>query len=78
MRLYHYDAAYETFPEFHLSALHKGYVGIDLFFVLSGFILAFRCGDKFKQKFLRKNFAAFLQARFARLYPAYLAITLLY
>jgi peptidoglycan/LPS O-acetylase OafA/YrhL len=75
--LYHYATA-ATFPVFHLVELRKGYLGVDLFFVLSGFVLALRYGDRFRTALSRNDYAAFLQARFARLYPAYIVITLLY
>jgi peptidoglycan/LPS O-acetylase OafA/YrhL len=75
--LYHY-ATTPTFPGFHLAELSKGYLCVDLFFVLSGFVLALRYGDRFKRTLSRSSYAAFLQARIARLYPAYVVITLLY
>jgi peptidoglycan/LPS O-acetylase OafA/YrhL len=75
--LYHY-ATTPTFSGFHLAELRKGYLCVDLFFVLSGFILALRYGDRFKRTLSRSSYAAFLQARIARLYPAYVVITLLY
>lgn len=48
-----------------------GYSGVSLFFVLSGFILAHVYGDAAASH--RLSTRAFLIARFARIYPAYLA-----
>ncbi len=43
-----------------------GYVGVSLFFVLSGFILVYTYAGR------EMNLRRFWQARFARIYPAYL------
>lgn len=48
----------------------KGYMGVDLFFILSGFILAHVYGPQVIEK--RFNFGSFLWARLARLYPVHL------
>lgn len=49
----------------------KGYLGVDLFFILSGFILAHVYGPQVIGK--RFNYGSFLWARLARLYPVHLA-----
>ena len=48
----------------------KGYLGVDLFFILSGFILAHVYGPQVIGK--RFNYGSFLWARLARLYPVHL------
>lgn len=54
-----------------LRFVEAGYLGVSLFFVLSGFILA----HVYEPDILAREFSArtFLRARFARVYPAYLA-----
>ena len=54
-----------------------GYLPVDLFFMLSGYVIGLTYRDAFGAGGL-KNFATFLLKRVARLYPAYLAIGLLY
>lgn len=54
-----------------------GYLAVDLFFVLSGFVMAMTYGAMFKDGFSLSSFLDFLKRRIARVYPLYLAITLL-
>jgi peptidoglycan/LPS O-acetylase OafA/YrhL len=54
-----------------------GYLPVDLFFMLSGYVIALTYRDAFNDGHLR-NYASFMLKRVARLYPAYLAIGLLY
>jgi peptidoglycan/LPS O-acetylase OafA/YrhL len=49
-----------------------GRVGVDLFFVLSGFILAYNYADAFTN-FQARRYARFLWLRLARIYPVHLA-----
>jgi peptidoglycan/LPS O-acetylase OafA/YrhL len=50
----------------------QGLYGVDLFFVLSGFILSHVYFEQFRQRTERADFRAFLTFRFARLYPVHL------
>jgi peptidoglycan/LPS O-acetylase OafA/YrhL len=54
-----------------------GYLLVDLFFMLSGYVMALTYRDAFAHLTLDK-FAAFMVKRVARLYPAYFVIGLLY
>jgi len=49
--------------------IQAGYVGVSIFFVLSGFILAYTYLDS--DGTMRSTVGAFWHARFARIYPAY-------
>jgi|SRR5579863_991076 len=49
--------------------LTKGYLMVDLFFILSGFIMMHVYGKKFQSGLSVKNFREFIVARFARVYP---------
>lgn len=55
----------------------KFYLMVDLFFVLSGFIILHVYGDLFTQKIEKAEFWKFIKARFARIYPLHL-FTFLY
>jgi peptidoglycan/LPS O-acetylase OafA/YrhL len=56
------------------SLIGKGYLGVELFFVLSGFILCHVYLEAAGQG--RFNYASFLWARLARIYPLHLATLL--
>lgn len=51
--------------------LGRGYLAVDLFFILSGYVMALTYGQRFAGKFSPGVFAAFLRRRVARLYPIY-------
>ena len=73
------------FGKFHLDrksgvdvwSVPHGYMPVDMFFMLSGFVIGYVYSDAFLSEPL-KNYRAFLIKRVARLYPAYLAICALY
>jgi len=52
-----------------------GYLAVDLFFVLSGFVMALTYGEMFRDRFSRIAFRDFLIKRLARIYPLYLFLT---
>ena len=54
----------------------RGYLAVDLFFVLSGFVLAHVYGEEFAQRLGWRRCGQFLWARIARIYPLHL-LTLL-
>ena len=55
----------------------NGYLAVDLFFVLSGFVMALSYGHYVRQGWTRPTYLAFLVRRFARIYPLYALMTLL-
>jgi peptidoglycan/LPS O-acetylase OafA/YrhL len=55
-------------------SLGRGYLWVDMFFVLSGFVLALNYGKWFEAGYSRRTFAEFLRRRVARIYPLYLAV----
>lgn len=69
--LFHYQL-YWTLPVEAAGLLNRARLGVDVFFILSGFILThvYLQGDQ------APNYRRFLAARFARIYPAHLFILL--
>jgi peptidoglycan/LPS O-acetylase OafA/YrhL len=55
-------------PRFTLF-LEKGWLWVDFFFVLSGFILYYVYGEVFRNGVTRVAYRQYLRARFARVYP---------
>ena len=84
-----YVAAYHLFayaPDGFLAKrfVGRGYLAVDLFFILSGFVLAMNYGRQFSTEAERGAFGPFLLRRAARILPRYwfalglkLALTLL-
>ena len=54
----------------HLIA--NGWLWVDFFFVLSGFVLSHVYGSRFQQAVTWRQYKAYLGARFARIYPLHL------
>lgn len=57
----------------HIGVMSRGYLGVDLFFLLSGFILTYVYFDTMERPSGRK-FAIFMWHRFIRLYPVHIAV----
>ena len=77
--LYHYAVLYlpSLHPENYTQLLDKGYLAVDLFFILSGFVLAHVYHDAFVRA-AGACFWKFLFARIARLYPLHLFVLSLF
>jgi peptidoglycan/LPS O-acetylase OafA/YrhL len=76
---FHFGDSFATLfpPLVWLRPLYKsGDMGVDLFFLLSGFILSLNYLDKLKT-FSRRNYFNFLGARLARIYPVHIFTLLL-
>lgn len=56
----------------------RGYLWVDFFFVLSGFVLAHSNGKRFEESLSPVAYKSFMIARFARIYPAYIVILALF
>lgn len=77
--LYHYCSLYLPALDAHWlgGLLSRGYLAVDLFFLLSGFVLAHVYSDAAE----RKGFAffrSFMRARVARIYPLHLFVLALF
>lgn len=71
----HYAYAFdENFPRAVQRFLNELHIGVTIFFVLSGFLIAFRYFDSFK--LTGDWFRQYLKNRVARIYPMYFLLTL--
>lgn len=76
--LFHFDIFIaRLLPDDLTPAFAKLYLMVDLFFVLSGFIMCHVYGRKFADGWCRQTFGQFILARFARIYPLHLFSLLL-
>jgi peptidoglycan/LPS O-acetylase OafA/YrhL len=73
--LFHANGLF-AFPTQIRPFLRHGYIAVDLFFILSGFVMAMTYGHMFKDGFSFGNFKRFLMLRLARIYPLYILVTL--
>ncbi|WP_262497485.1 acyltransferase family protein [Mucilaginibacter gotjawali] len=63
----------------YLSVLiGHGYLSVDLFFVLSGFLLSLTSSASFNNHLFIHDYKAFMYKRFCRIFPLYIVATLLY
>ena len=57
---------------------HKSYLWVDLFFILSGFVLAYVYQSRFESAISKQDYRKFMWARFARVYPLHFFMLLLF
>jgi peptidoglycan/LPS O-acetylase OafA/YrhL len=68
--IFHFEMAIARFVPAHQTMFfEKSYIMVDLFFVLSGFIMMHVYGNAFISKISKTALREFMVARFARIYP---------
>jgi peptidoglycan/LPS O-acetylase OafA/YrhL len=65
-------------PERYTGAVYKGYLAVDVFFVLSGFVITHVYQEGFTRRVTGWRYRNFLKARVARLYPLHIIVLLLF
>jgi peptidoglycan/LPS O-acetylase OafA/YrhL len=70
--IYHFEVVARFVAPESSMFLRKGYLMVDLFFILSGFIMLHVYGATFQNRITRPDLGNFLMARFARIYPLHL------
>jgi peptidoglycan/LPS O-acetylase OafA/YrhL len=77
--LYHYSV--QCLPNLdatpYTDLIHKGYLAVDMFFMLSGFVMTHVYHRAFSESVTR-HYRSFLIARIARIYPLHLLILLMF
>ncbi len=77
--LYHYGAIYfsQLNPSNYTHLIEKGYLAVDLFFMLSGFVLTHVYRRSFTAS-IRQHYKGFFLSRIAGLYPLHIFVLLLF
>src|SRR5690348_10816730 len=65
-------------PDRYTGAVYKGYLAVDLFFILSGFVITHVYKESFALRVTAQRYRDFLKARVARIYPLHIAVLLLF
>jgi peptidoglycan/LPS O-acetylase OafA/YrhL len=65
-------------PERYTGAVYKGYLAVDMFFVLSGFVITHVYKEGFARRLTGRRYRDFLKARVARIYPLHITVLLLF
>ncbi len=73
--VYHYFNMSTGLGFFKPLLLH-GYLSVDLFFVLSGFVISMTYGSLFADRVTAQDYVGFLYRRLGRIYPLYIFVTL--
>ena len=73
---FHANGQYRM-AEFIRPFIRHGYMAVDLFFILSGFVMAMTYAGLFENGFCFKSFKQFLLLRLARIYPLFALMTVL-
>jgi peptidoglycan/LPS O-acetylase OafA/YrhL len=77
--LYHYSI--QCFPNLDASSythiIHKGYLAVDMFFMLSGFVMTHVYHEAFSES-ATEHYRRFIVARIARIYPLHILVLLLF
>src|SRR5689334_9429569 len=60
------------------QVLSRGYLGVDLFFILSGFVLSYAYRDALPEKPMVRQALRFYAVRLARIYPLHVFVLALF
>ena len=72
---WHFPAVH---PDRYTGAVYKGYLAVDLFFMLSGFVISHVYHRVFAKQVTGRHYRDFLKARVARIYPLHLTVLSLF
>ena len=67
-----------AFEAFRMPLFSRAYLAVDLFFILSGFVISFGYHDRVVNHLGRASYADFLINRMARVWPLHLIVTLVF
>ena len=71
---FHYWNQWVAHDTIASAAAARGYIFVDLFFLLSGFVMASSYGRRFADRFGAVDYMQFIAIRLARIYPVYAVV----
>jgi peptidoglycan/LPS O-acetylase OafA/YrhL len=76
--LYHFGGTDTYLRPYVPHLIRHGFLGVDVFFVLSGFVMALTYSALFKDGIAGVDYKLFMVKRLARIYPLYFLVTLIF
>jgi peptidoglycan/LPS O-acetylase OafA/YrhL len=70
--IFHANLQFPIMPPGYTHLISSGWLWVDFFFVLSGFVIAYAYGDEFRDSLSRGSYWQYIRSRFARIYPLHL------
>lgn len=67
-----------AFAQFAIPLFSRAYLAVDLFFILSGFVISFGYHDRVVNQLSKASYVDFLINRMARVWPLHLIVTLIF
>ena len=75
---YHFFEPFDKGLQFYvLNFIRHGYISVDMFFILSGFVITLSSKKLFDISTNSSNYLLFIKRRIARIYPIYLIVTII-
>ena len=75
---YHFFEFDPHFQGIATSLVKRGYLSVDIFFILSGFVMALSYAKYFRDRFSFTTYKTFIIKRLARIYPLYIVISIIF
>jgi peptidoglycan/LPS O-acetylase OafA/YrhL len=70
--IFHSNLQFPFMPSGYTHLISSGWLWVDFFFVLSGFVIAYAYGAEFRDSLSRGSYWRYIRSRFARIYPLHL------
>jgi peptidoglycan/LPS O-acetylase OafA/YrhL len=76
--VFHFGLRFPNVHPDHYGIVREGYLAVDMFFVLSGFVISHVYKDIFARKCTERDYWDFLKARIARIYPLHFIMLMVF
>lgn len=76
--IFHFGLRFPNVHGIDYSFVREGYLAVDMFFVLSGFVISHVYKDSFARECTERDYCDFLKARIARIYPLHFVMLMVF